>query len=147
MAAEREHDPAAGCPLFQFVYLRAHAGMLAYYRKEWAYATHSGAPSISVEDNSPGELTSPASAPDQIAAVGELREALQALPGEDRHLLLSLFVDGRTESELAETLKVSQHTVSKRKRTAVTNLRKLLFDSNQSRQMAQPTGRITHTFR
>jgi len=57
-----------------------------------------------------------------------LNSALRKLPENDRQLIKRIYYDGLTEQEVAETLKVSQQTVNKKKHRAINKLRNILID-------------------
>ncbi len=62
----------------------------------------------------------------------QLKQSLTSLPEADRHLLEHLFWEGRTETEIADGLGISQQAVSKRKRKILTALRRSFKHSEES---------------
>ena len=118
--ALRDFDPSRGVPLELFVRRRVLAGVLTLYRREWSHAKH-----YRVADDrfEPIPNEPPSSA---AIAFETLREPLAELTDRDRSLIEHLFWDGRTESEIAATLGISQQAVSKRKRAVLAALRRAL---------------------
>jgi RNA polymerase sigma-70 factor, ECF subfamily len=64
-------------------------------------------------------------------------EALGALDAEDRFILASFFLHGRTLAELAQTLRLHESTVSRRVHKITANLRKQILRGMMSRGMSR----------
>lgn len=64
-------------------------------------------------------------------------EALEALPAEDRFILASYFLDGRTLAETARTLGVHESTVSRRVEKITAALRKQIVSALMRRGMSR----------
>ena len=64
-----------------------------------------------------------------------LKVSLSALGDDDRLLLQHLFWDGRTESEVASGLGISQQAVNKRKRKILSELRRSFEHTSGSTQI------------
>lgn len=62
----------------------------------------------------------------QLFRASEIREALQALPEEQRQVILQTFFGGLTQRELAERLNLPLSTIKGRSRLALQRLRQLL---------------------
>jgi RNA polymerase sigma factor (sigma-70 family) len=116
--AARDFDPGRGVPLKPFVERRVLFHLLHRYRKEWAYAHHLACESTDSE--ALGQAG--ANRPPEFEAV-EVRELAAHLDSDDRRLVTILFWEGRSESEAAESLGVSQQAVSKRKLRILLRLR------------------------
>ncbi len=117
--AIRIFDPHRGPTLSTFVYHQILASALARYRQEWTYALRYGLSSTEEPGVAGGE--------DRFTIEQEeeqLKRSLTSLPEADRHLLEHLFWEGRTETEIADGLGISQQAVSKRKRKILTALRR-----------------------
>jgi RNA polymerase sigma factor (sigma-70 family) len=117
--AARDFDPGRGVPFKQFVEWRVLSHLLHRYRREWAYAHHLARESTDTE--ALGQAGS--SRPPDLEAI-EVRELAACLVPDDRRLLTSLFWEGKSESEAAESLGVSQQAVSKRKLRIILELRR-----------------------
>jgi RNA polymerase sigma factor (sigma-70 family) len=108
--ALHDYDPERGVPLSAFVRQRVLSSVWTRYRQEWAYALHI---------NPVADADGCADPSDDSAMVFEeqngLRDLLALLSESDRWLIEQLFRDGRTETELASELGISQQAVSKRK--------------------------------
>ena len=111
-----------------FLYQRVMARSLAFYRKEWSFAVHcTSGPAIAVDgDSNLPERNQEATTLcwlESYASHEELHGALLALAEADQSLILDLFWEEQTESEIARTTRVSQPAVNKRKQLAVETLR------------------------
>lgn len=97
---------------------------------------------VSLEEESDAGLQFAATQPEPVASV-DLRleqatdEALAALDAEDRFILASFFLHGRTLAELAQTLRLHESTVSRRVHKITTNLRKQILRGMMSRGMSR----------
>jgi RNA polymerase sigma factor (sigma-70 family) len=58
----------------------------------------------------------------------EVRDVLSRLPPTEHYLLERLFIDGATESEIADELNISQPTVSRWKQKVLQKLRQMLSE-------------------
>jgi RNA polymerase sigma factor (sigma-70 family) len=117
--AIRIFDPNRGPTLNSFVYHQILASALTRYRQEWTYALRYGL-SSSEDPSHPGT-------DDQLAIEqdeDQLKRLMTRLPEADRRLLERLFWEGRTETEIASGLGITQQAVSKRKRKILTELRR-----------------------
>jgi RNA polymerase sigma factor (sigma-70 family) len=117
--AIRIFDPNRGPTLNSFVYHQILASALSRYRQEWTYALR----------YTPGSSEDPSPfGPDDQLAIEQDEEQLKRLmirlPEADRRLLERLFWEGRTETEIASGLGITQQAVSKRKRRILTQLRR-----------------------
>jgi RNA polymerase sigma factor (sigma-70 family) len=111
-------DPTRGPELAKFVYHQILASALSRYRQEWTYAIRYG---LSAGDDSKVVVTE-----DRFALAQDeeqLKLELTNLPAADRSLLEHLFWDGKTETEIARGLGISQQAVSKRKSRILDELR------------------------
>ncbi len=106
--AKVEFDPSRGCPLAGFVLVRIRHHVLARYRHEWSYALH--CPVAFSEGFDVAQSTH-----SNFADVESLNTTLMALTAQDRRLITLLFLEGRTEAEIAKAWGISQQAVSKRK--------------------------------
>jgi RNA polymerase sigma factor (sigma-70 family) len=119
--AMRIFDPERGLSLASFVYHQVLASALARYRKEWNYALRYG-----LSPSSENHLVGLDDVENRFAADQEekkLKGLMTDLAESDRRLIESLFWDGRTETEVAGRLGISQQAVSKRKRKILNKLR------------------------
>ena len=125
----RIFDPTRGPSLASFVYHQILAAALARYRQEWIYARRNGLSATTVE-----HAAEPNAVEDRFAAEQEekrLLGLLTDLPESDRRLIHWLFYDGRSETDVASGLGISQQAVSKRKLKILRSLRNRLSSSGQ----------------
>jgi RNA polymerase sigma factor (sigma-70 family) len=105
---------------------------LSRYRQEWIYALRY---SLSQNDDEyPGGTDD---VEERFAADQEEKHVLRlmtGLPENDRRLIEWLFWDGRTETEVAGGLGISQQAVSKRKHKILKELRTTLGDNKKNEQ-------------
>jgi RNA polymerase sigma factor (sigma-70 family) len=118
--AIRIFDKTRGPSLSSFVYHRMLASALARYRREWSYAalrdklsSRAGTTVVPMEDRFADQDEE-----------DRLKDSLSHLRDDDRLLLEYLFWDGRTESEIASGLGITQQAVNKRKRKILSELRR-----------------------
>lgn len=136
-----EFDPERGIALAAFGYCRIISRCLARYRKEWRYALHL-APSVSHENETAtfksfDSTAASARAEEPRCSNDHLRGAVGALPPEQRRLIEQLFWEKRTETEVANTMRMHQSTISRRKRTILKVLRMKLCDGNELKRILQ----------
>ncbi len=128
--ALRIFDPHRGPDLGTFVYHQILASALGRYRQEWTYAVRYGL--------SAGEPPDISVTEDRFAIEQDeqqLKQTLTDLPEADRSLIEHLFWDGRTETEVATGLGISQQAVSKRKHRILMELRESFDDdTDEARQ-------------
>ena len=120
-------DPQRGPSLASFIYHQILASALSRYRQEWNYAIRYGL-SPSSEDH----LVGLDDVENRFAADQEekkLKRLMTDLPEGERRLIESLFWDGRTETEVAGGLGISQQAVCKRKHKILNKLRNTLAKS------------------
>jgi RNA polymerase sigma factor (sigma-70 family) len=119
--AIRDFDPARGVPLGAFCYRRCVTAIRTFHRREWSYGRrHHGLP----EGSEPRDATARPSI--EQRGPGDVEDALSTLGPSERRVLSAIFLEGRTEAELAALEGVSQQAVSKRKRLALNRLQKKL---------------------
>ena len=127
--AIRRYDHSRGLELSTFVYHQVMASALARYRQEWSYGLRYG---LSLEEE-PSIL-----APEERFAVEhdaeQLKQTLTQLTEDDRSLIQHIFWDGRTETEVADGLGISQQAVSKRKRRIMEAIRAAFENPNGKRR-------------
>ncbi|MGO8750625.1 MAG: RNA polymerase sigma factor [Thermoguttaceae bacterium] len=139
--ALQEYDPNKGVPIAAFLYGRALARVWSYWRREWEYARRCR---YRFEPNAtsplPKECETVATfrhrggdwqplAPRQnraIAVLDEIRGALKSLRAGPRRLLEQLYVEGRSEVDIAADLAISRQAVNKAKLAALRRLRQRL---------------------
>jgi RNA polymerase sigma factor (sigma-70 family) len=126
--AIRIFDPHRGPSLSTFVYHQMLASALSRYRQEWTYALRYGV--ASMED--PGGVADGEGRLSMQQEEDELKRSLTSLPDADRHLIEHLFWEGRTETEIADGLGISQQAVSKRKRKILSTLRRSIKHPEES---------------
>jgi DNA-directed RNA polymerase specialized sigma24 family protein len=132
--AECEFDSLRGVPIEAFIYQRIVARAFTRYRQEWSYALRclpeERATTGHFDEDNAEELPCPANSyaysnelddPEWLG--NRLRAALEYLPGSDRDLLMLLFWEGHTESEIAGHFGISQPAVNKRKRAVLHQLK------------------------
>ncbi|MGE0405367.1 MAG: RNA polymerase sigma factor [Candidatus Korobacteraceae bacterium] len=101
----------------------------------------SGRRTVSLEDEQ--EFTELPAPPETLQTSVDSRlqeatsEALASLPAEDRFLLASYFLDGRTLAEVARSLGVHESTASRKVEKVTTGLRKKIRDSLLRRGMSR----------
>jgi RNA polymerase sigma factor (sigma-70 family) len=127
--AEGVYDSGRGVPLGAYIRLCVRHRLLERYHKEWSHALRwvyvPELPEYSIED----VPCSPSESDDlQVLArlSDDLQVALARLIESDRRLIDRLYWRGETESEVGSSLGISQQAVSKRKRSVLRKLRRLL---------------------
>jgi RNA polymerase sigma factor (sigma-70 family) len=98
-------------------------------RQEWTYARRFGVSAC--EDHN---LARPNRPREKEHDEEKLNQTLTTLPESDRALIKHLFWEGRTETELANSLAITQQAVSKRKRRILTELRQTFADTDEQRR-------------
>jgi RNA polymerase sigma factor (sigma-70 family) len=122
--AMRIFDPERGPSMASFIYHHILASALARYRQEWNYALRYG-----ISPSSEERLVGIDDVENRFVADQEeirLKRLMTDLPETDRSLIESLFWDGRTETEVAGGLGISQQAVCKRKHKILNKLRNTL---------------------
>jgi RNA polymerase sigma factor (sigma-70 family) len=128
--AECVYDSGRGVPLGAYIRLCVRHRLLERYHKEWSHALRwvyvPELPEYSIED----VPCSPSESDDLQGALArlpdDLQGALACLIESDRGLIDRLYWRGETESEVGSSLGISQQAVSKRKRSVLRKLRRLL---------------------
>jgi RNA polymerase sigma factor (sigma-70 family) len=120
--AEGEFDSALGVPMSAFLYQRILARVFTRYRQEWAYALHL-APKIDEELNELALQAEALLSPETVLESESVRGALDSLSSLDRRLVVRLFWQEHTESQIARSMGISQSAVSKRKHVILRKLR------------------------
>lgn len=132
--AIRIFDPNRGCELASFVYGQILGGALSRYRQEWTYAVRYG---LAV-----GEAAD-VPAPDEPFAITQdserLKKTLTELTEADSSLIKQIYWEGRTETEFAGGLGISQQAVNKRKQKILDKLRKSLTGTVEPRRPRKRT--------
>ncbi len=117
--AERDYDPGRGVPLSEYIRLCVRHRMLKCCHKEWSYALRwvciPELPEYSIED-----------VPCSPSESDDLQVALARLIESDRWLIDRLYWRGETEFEVGLSLGISQQAISKKKRSILCQLRRLL---------------------
>lgn len=122
--AECAYDPGRGVPLGAYIHLCILHRLLKRYHKEWSHALRwVYVPELS--EHSIGDVPCPPSGPDDLQS-DDLQVALARLIESERQLIDRLYWRGETESEVGSSLGISQQAVSKRKRSVLRKLRRLL---------------------
>jgi RNA polymerase sigma factor (sigma-70 family) len=116
--ALRDYDPERGVPLSAFVHQRILSSVWTRYRQEWAYALHTDPVADTNGCADPSDDSDMA-----FQEQNRLQSLLALLSESDRRLIEQLFLEGRTETELARELGISQQAVSKRKQKLLSRLR------------------------
>lgn len=138
MEAEADFDSARGVPFGAFLFHRGLARVLTRYRQEWNYGTRFSSECArrcawGDEEPNPLEGRSPGisrtacevpCAPEPDLPLEELAEALASVSESNRELIELLFWQGRTESEAARELGISQPAISKRLHAVLAALRR-----------------------
>jgi RNA polymerase sigma factor (sigma-70 family) len=129
-----EFDPELGVPLAAFGYCRIIGRCLARYRKEWRYALHLAASDSREEATTfkRPELNAsfPAKLNETHPSNDDLRGAIGALPAKQRRLIEQLFLEERTETEVADAMGTNQSNINRRKQAILKSLRMKLCDRN-----------------
>ena len=131
--AIRIFDSNRGPKLGSFVYHQILASALSRYRQEWTYALRYGL--------SAGGDAGVTGADDRFAVEQDeeqLKQTLTDLSDADLSLIRHLFWEGRTETEIANGLGISQQAVSKRKRRILNELRQSFADDDVPQQAKKP---------
>lgn len=116
--AQQAYDADAAISLTDFVSFRVASRSLHRYRQEWRFALRVVPLGKEIEQDPAG--TESGREPELSI---ELRSALEKLHEPERWLIDQLYFVGRTESEIASGLGISQPAVSKRKYAALRHLR------------------------
>jgi RNA polymerase sigma factor (sigma-70 family) len=135
--AIRIFDPHRGPKLASFVYHQILASALGRYRQEWTYALRYGLIA--------GEDAGIAGKEDGFALEldeEQLKQTLTDLSEADLSLIRHLFWEGRTESEIANGLGITQLAVSKRKRRILSELRQSFADDEKPRRPARQNQKL-----
>ena len=117
--ARCDFDTTRLVPFDAFSRQRVLAAALTRYRQEWTFAIH-----CQLGDDGVGD--EPANRGGSLQDEQLAREMLARVSPAENRLMKALFWDGETEATLAVDLSVTQQAVSKRKRTVLRQLRKLL---------------------
>jgi DNA-directed RNA polymerase specialized sigma24 family protein len=128
--ASHDFDASRGVPLDAFVYERVIARAYSRYRQEWAYGLRCISETDGVVPDGwnmclPGEccVQYPKLSIEPDPAYQGLRDTLGLLSESNRHLIMQLFWEGQTETNIAGALGISHQAVSKRKRAVIQKLR------------------------
>jgi DNA-directed RNA polymerase specialized sigma24 family protein len=131
--AERDYVPSRGVPLGGFVYQRVLTRALTRYRQEWTYERRYAPDTGNGESDETRDCDGTMVAPEPMSCCHvDLQCALAALPPIDRAIIEQTFWHGRTETDLAKTMHISQQAVNKRKRLALVKLGNALCESDKS---------------
>jgi RNA polymerase sigma factor (sigma-70 family) len=122
--AEGLYDPGRGVPRDAYIRLCVLHRLLERYHKEWSHALRW----VYVPELSEYSI---ADGPGALAESEDLQSALAHLRESDRQLIERLYWRGETESEVGSSLGISQQAVSKRKRSILCKLRRLLNPSGR----------------
>ena len=116
-----DYDPSLGVPFNAFARQRVLTSTLTRYRQEWAYALRS-AHECDPEGSDSRLWDS------SVSAVfdGCPGHALAGLSKPDVWLVGQLFLRGRTETDIATQIGITQQAVNKRKRTIVMQLKRYI---------------------
>lgn len=132
-AALCSYNPHCGIPIKQFIKTRVRAALLQRYREEWRFAGRCCCYPSSQQDEESGEVE--AMPLEELAAISaeqafwwkvEVRDLLARLPPKEHYLAERFFIDGATEREVADELRISQPTVSRWKQKVLQKLRQML---------------------
>jgi RNA polymerase sigma factor (sigma-70 family) len=132
--AEGEFDSSRGVPMSAFLYQRILARVFTRYRQEWAYALHL-APRIDEELNELALQVEALLSPETVHESESVRGALNSLSSLDRQMVVRLFWQEHTETQIARSLGISQSAVSKRKRAILGKLRTRLESAGTVRPL------------
>jgi RNA polymerase sigma factor (sigma-70 family) len=116
--AELEYDPTRGVPLEAFVHQRVWARARTRYRREWTYVLRCG---FHLEGNDRDDVN--VNGYSSVEVSESLCRFLDRLSALDRKLIVSLYWEGKTESEVAQMFSISRQAVNKRKWRIVEQLR------------------------
>jgi len=122
LQAMRDFDPTRGVPWEAFLRLRIIRSALARHRREWTFAIHR----VSINAWDECKMTEGGSLPSREATHKLLQDALGRLSAADARLIEGLFWEGKTEAGLGEDLGISQQAVSKRKRSILKTLKRVV---------------------
>lgn len=107
------------------------AAMLGVSAEQVSEAIMAGKPTVSLtpeESDRTGQTDIPVEAPDEhIADRISLEQVIMALSDEDRRLIVLRYYKGKTQSETAKSLKMSQVQVSRREKKILGELRRELL--------------------
>ena len=122
LQAKRDFNPIRGVPWEAFLYLRIIRSALARHRREWMFAMRR----VSITAWDECEMIEGGSLPSREATHELLQDALGRLSAADARLIEDLFWEGKTEAGLGEALGISQQAVSKRKRSILKTLKRVV---------------------
>ncbi|HMB03015.1 MAG TPA: sigma factor-like helix-turn-helix DNA-binding protein [Isosphaeraceae bacterium] len=117
--AECAYDPGRGVPLGAYIHLCVLHRLLKRYHEEWSHALRW----VYVPELSEHSIEDVPCSP---SGSDDLQVALAHLIESERQLIDRLYWRGETESEVGSSLGISQQAVSKRKRSVLRKLRRLL---------------------
>lgn len=122
-------EPQALSKLLCFVHQRILSAVRTRYRQEFLYGLRFGFSLAQIDSDSDEQSThrtTPFLEPElERRSYSDLVEALAKLPDSQRIVIEQLFLNGRTEMQLAAALKISRVAINKRKRGALRVLREL----------------------
>lgn len=128
-----DYDPSRGVPFCGFVYQRVLARAFTRYRQEWTYARQNEPCSMNSKSNETPRLNGIVVSQEPTPCPHEdLHRALATLSEIQLSIIEQIFWNEQTETDLANTLHISQQAVNKRKRLALQNLREALLESAKS---------------
>lgn len=122
--AATDYDEHRGVAFSDFATKRIQARVFTRYRQEWSYARRTANENVAARGRP--MLERPHGADDRNLDLERLQQALDHLSTSDAELLRCLYLQGRTESEEAGRLGISQQAVSKRKLSALRRIRDIL---------------------
>src|ERR1044071_7813784 len=123
----KDYVPETGLPLETFLGRHVNNAVRTFYRHEWAYASRFLPLDFNhaqEEDNRteiPEAIVEPAI--DSILKRQDLKAAISKLSEEHRSVIISLFFDQQTESEIGQALHLGRRAVNSRKHAALKSLR------------------------
>ncbi|HEX8367282.1 MAG TPA: hypothetical protein VF604_01825 [Pyrinomonadaceae bacterium] len=121
--AKQDFDPSRGVSLAEFVSSRIQARTLTRYRQEWRFALGMVLSDTEIIEKL---IDADPTTRSSQSAFECLDRALEYLSGAERWLIDQIFLQQRTETDIAAEMQISQPAVNKRKRAALLHLRALL---------------------
>jgi DNA-directed RNA polymerase specialized sigma subunit len=118
LAAE-DFNPSFGVPLDAYARRRVLSRTFTRYRQEWAFALR-----MAEELESHRCETAASDSTRPMLAGQKFRCVLDRLPESDRWLIRQLFMNDRTEADIAEEMGISQQAINKRKRAILAHMRR-----------------------
>jgi RNA polymerase sigma-70 factor (ECF subfamily) len=117
--AAQDFDPSLGVPLDAYARQRVLSRTFTRYRQEWAFALR-----MAEELGAEAHESTLSDCIRPMVAGQKFRSVVDRLPESDRWLIRQLFMNDRSEADIAEEMGISQQAINKRKRAILARMRR-----------------------